>query len=326
MKIKYYIMINFLLLSCGSETNNIFTEPVVTDTTVIVLPCSKEQIFANTTTHESCTEVKENVRYIFSNGIPPHEYGPFGGIATLEAQENDFSSCAYPNGISSSVTELIEDPTSPGCSNGIVFGLTIKGIHYSPFARLYWVNPNTGEENKNFIEEADFVLNIDKNGGHVNSVNLYHYHNISKQYYADSLKIDSTKHSPIVGYAADGFPIYYKYLYSNTNDSSSSIKGYSSSYQLKSGNRTGDGVSAPNGAYDGRYVQDYEYVDTLSELGICGNHFAVTPEYPEGTHFYVLTDEWPFIPRCLVGNYVDPSFKIGRNCPPSDAETQCPIQ
>jgi hypothetical protein len=33
----------------------------------------------------------------------------------------------------------------------------------------------------------------------------------------------------------------------------------------------------------------------------------VTPEYPDGTYYYVLTHEFPFVPRCLKG-VVDPSF------------------
>ena len=37
----------------------------------------------------------------------------------------------------------------------------------------------------------------------------------------------------------------------------------------------------------------------------------------------MLTDNWPYIPRCLNGAQVDNSFQIGPNCPPSNAEEAC---
>jgi hypothetical protein len=70
-------------------------------------------------------------------------------------------------------------------------------------------------------------------------------------------------------------------------------------------------------------LQDYEYIESNSELDDCGGRFAVTPEYPEGTYYYVLTDNWPYIPRCLNGSQVDNSFQIGPNCTPSNAEESC---
>ena len=47
----------------------------------------------------------------------------------------------------------------------------------------------------------------------------------------------------------------------HANDNSSSMKTLSSSYQLKSGERPGDGDSAPCGPYTGVYSADYEYVE-----------------------------------------------------------------
>ncbi len=44
-----------------------------------------------------------------------------------------------------------------------------------------------------------------------------------------------------------------------------------------------------------------------ADLDQCNGRFAVTPEYPNGTYHYVLTDAFPFIPRCWMGN-PDSSF------------------
>ena len=238
------------------------------------------------------------------------------------AQDFEYSMCRFPT-ISTTTTQLIEDLSLTGCSGGIVFGISQVGILYSPFARLYFVNPNTQQENLDFHEEAVNVLNMDINGGHVNTLGRYHYHLAPLSYIVNDLKIDGTSHSPILGYAADGFPIYYKYLNSSPMDANSSITTFESSYSLKTGTRSGDGITAPNGAYDGNYYEDYEYVLSMSELDECGGRFGVTPDYPQGTYYYVLTDNWPYIPRCLNGTNVDNSFGIGSNCNASTSDQDC---
>jgi hypothetical protein len=284
--------------------------------------CGPEIVFANETTNAVCFEEIDPVRKCYTNNIPDHEYGPFGGMNTLEGQDFDYSMCLFPE-LGTSTTELIEDPDSQGCGNGIIFGISIQGVNYSPFARLYWVNPTTMEENLDWHIEADFTLNMDLNGGHVNMVSRYHYHNIPTDYFINDLNIDGTSHSPIIGYAADGFPIYYKFLYTDGDNPNSGISDFESSYALKAGSRPGDGISAPDGVFDGNYVEDYDYTSSLSELDECGMRFGKTPDYPEGTNYYVLTDNWPYIPRCLKGKFVDNSFRLGQNCPESTAFDDC---
>lgn len=284
--------------------------------------CNPDQIFDNDSTNAFCFEIQDNIRKCYSNNIPSHEYGPFGGTGVLVAQEFDYSMCLYPE-LDNTLTYLFEDLESPQCGGGIVFGVSDIGINYSPFARLYFVNPNTLEENTNFHEEAEFILNMDLNGGHVNTLGRYHYHTAPIDYFLNDIQLSETSHSPIVGYAADGFPIYYKYLYTEPNNSESGVSAFNSSYSLREGERNGDGVTAPSGAYDGQYYEDYEYLPSLSELDECGGRFGVTPEYPNGTYYYVLTDNWPYIPRCFKGMYPDNSFKIGPNCPNSSAADDC---
>ncbi|WP_081979182.1 YHYH protein [Lacinutrix jangbogonensis] len=284
--------------------------------------CDPSAIFANETTNAVCFDIVDHVRKCYTNNIPAHQYGPFGGMNTIAGQDFEYSMCLYPE-LTTTATEIIEDPSSQGCGGGTIFGVSDQGVNYSPFARLYWVNPNTQEENLDWHVEADFTLNMDLNGGHVNNVSRYHYHNIPTDYFNNDLNIDGSTHSPLLGYAADGFPIYYKYLYSDPNDVNSNVSSFNSSFQLKSGSRPGDGITAPNGIYDGNYVEDYDYNNAISELDECGGRFGVTPDYPEGTYYYVLTDNWPYIPRCMKGMYVDNSFKIGPNCPDSTAVIDC---
>ena len=297
------------------------TDPYVAETAPA---CDPANIFANETTNAVCYDIVDHVRKVYTNNIPAHEYGPFGGNNTIAGQDFEYSVCLYPE-LTTTATEIIEDPLSQQCGGGTIFGVSDQGINYSPFARLYFTNPNTAEENLDWHIEADYELNMDLNGGHVNNVSRYHYHNIPTDYFNNDLNIDGASHSPLLGYAADGFPIYYKYLYSDPNDTNSSISAFSSGFQLKAGTRPGDGITAPNGTYDGNYVEDYEYINANSDLDECGGRFGITPEFPDGTYYYVLTDNWPYIPRCLKGMYVDNSFKIGPNCPISTAVTDCSL-
>lgn len=284
--------------------------------------CNPATIYSNDTTHAVCFEILGNIRKCYSNNIPNHTYGPFGGGNTIQGQDFDYSMCLYPEmGLSS--TELTVDTNSQGCGNGIIFGISMHGVNYSPFARIYWVDTSTLQENLAWNVEADFILNMDINGGHINNISRYHYHNIASDYFLNDLNINGTSHSPIVGYAADGFPIYYKYLYTNPTNPGAGLSAFQSSYALKSGNRPGNGISAPNGPYDGEYIQDYEYIAAQSVLDECGGRFGITPDYPTGTYYYVLTDNWPYIPRCLNGKFVDNSFKLGPNCPISTAGIDC---
>lgn len=134
------------------------------------------------------------------------------------------------------------------------------------------------------------------------------------QGYLDALHVDGST-MVLIGYAADGFPMYYKYAYSDAMDAGSAAAVMRSSYELRSGERPGDGVSAPCGAYNGKYVADWQYSAMLGDLDECNGRFGVTPEFPNGTYYYMLTDEFPHIPRCFMGT-PDASFQLGPGGPP----------
>lgn len=119
-------------------------------------------------------------------------------------------------------------------------------------------------------------------------------------YAADGLYvINSTQHSPLVGYAYDGFPIYGAYGYANT-DGTGGITRIQSSYQLRTiteRNTSPTGATVTNGApinttYPlGYFREDYEYITHADPfyLDEHNGRFAVTPEYPEGTYAYYCT-------------------------------------
>ena len=129
----------------------------------------------------------------------------------------------------------------------------------------------------------------------------------------------------LVGYAADGFPIYSEYAHADADDASSKLRKMKPSFRLKKGARPG-GDDAPGGKYDGTYNQDFEYIEGLGDLDECNGRTGVTPEYPDGTYYYVLTDRFPFIPRAFRGT-PDESFERrrgGRNGPGNDDDRRHP--
>ena len=93
----------------------------------------------------------------------------------------------------------------------------------------------------------------------------------------------------------------YALAYSDANDLNSTVIQMTSSYQLKSGDRLGDGVTAPCGVYTGVYTADYEYINNLGTLDEANGRSGVTPEYPNGTYYYVITENFPIIPRYFKG-------------------------
>jgi hypothetical protein len=103
----------------------------------------------------------------------------------------------------------------------------------------------------------------------------------------------------LVGYALDGFPIYARYGYTTATDATSALKVMQGSYRLKATADTGrpSATTYPLGAFR----QDYEYVAGLGDLDECNGRTGVTPEFPQGTYHYYITDSYPFIQRCVKG-------------------------
>ena len=120
--------------------------------------------------------------------------------------------------------------------------------------------------------------------------------------------LTNKSHSPILGWAYDGNPIYgsfgYENPYQDVSASNPTIKRMGSSWRLKSTR----GSNAPNEAtYSlGRFCNDYEYVERLGDLDANNGRFCVTPEFPNGTYAYFMTtdsNETPTFPYSIGEAY-----------------------
>lgn len=183
-------------------------------------------------------------------------------------------------------------------AQGSVFGIAINGVVMDPGTAEYWQNDRRTGWNYEALGGA-CELGLDRYNAHVQPDGTYHYHGIPEGVLASE---DGSSVPALIGYAADGFPIYGPYGYSDPQ-SKSQVRELKSSYNLKSGSRP----HGPGGRYNGKFTQDWTYVAGSGDLDQCNGRFAVTPEYPDGTYHYVLTESFPFIPRCWMGT-ADTSF------------------
>ena len=100
----------------------------------------------------------------------------------------------------------------------------------------------------------------------------------------DNFGDDGTKHSPIIGWAYDGNPIYGSYGYSNANDKNSSLKKLVSGYTLNTNNIS----NRPSGFSAGFFIDDYKFTNS-GDLDEYNGRYCVTPEFPNGVYAYFAT-------------------------------------
>ncbi len=253
-------------------------------------------VAANTRYKGGAVTIDETARKIkvSSNGVPSHLVGRFpnrGNPHEISGQSFTFSVPAQPK-FSGQTTEL---------TNRLYFGVALNGVPFDPGAAEFWNgNPRSG-----WTYEAmggAVALGLDANYAHVQPNGSYHYHGLPTGLLAD-IGWRSDAASPLIGYAADGFPIYAITAVINGR-----VVEMDSSYQLKPGQRPGG--AAPDGSYDGAFVQDYEYAAGSGDLDECNGALVRTAGYPDGIYAYFLTEDFPVIPRCLKGT-TDRSFAKG---------------
>jgi len=167
-------------------------------------------------------------------------------------------------------------------------GVELDSIAAEPFPHEGIMNSYVNWEWN--LEATNVKICLDCNNAHVQPTGKYHYHG-SPTLYLENVEITSDQ-MILIGYAADRFPIYYNYAYSIANDNTSPIVKMTSSYHLKFGVRIGDGITAPCGTYNGVYSNDYAYISNLGTLDEANGRSEFTSEYPSGTYYYVITDEF----------------------------------
>lgn len=231
-------------------------------------------------------EIIGDERVITSNNIADHHTGRFphaGNPNAIREQSHSWRMPVEP--------ELAAQPTWRRLGP---MGVGVNGVLFDPTA-AEWYQGQRGSIWQYEALSGATALGLDEHHGHVQPNGTYHYHGIPEGLLA-GLDFEEDAHSPIIGWALDGFPIYALF----GANAAGEIVEMQSSWRLRDGARaTGD--AQPGGTYDGTFTADYEYVAGLGDLNECNAAFVVNSDYPDGTWAYFLTESFPVVPRCFIG-------------------------
>ena len=278
--------------------------------------------------------------YIRSSGLGAHVMGPW--------YLNSGRTMLFPNVPVNSKT-IFRFPRTPA-TNGThsltglgAIGYFVDGVSmYDSRDAFYWngsaeVSGNGSWNRDAYVNEG---VTFDAASAHQPGSGQYHYHanppalryllgdhmdySGSTKTYSESTNTP-TKHSPIIGWVRDGFPIYGPYGYSNPTNPASGVRRMISGYALRNGANGTDnltsggrtaipawasraGESAMTGpavstTYPlGRYMEDNAYLGDLINPNTGSNHvlgvdfdlnewntrWCYTPEFPTGTWAYFV--------------------------------------
>ncbi len=256
-----------------------------------------------------------------SNAIPNHDMGDGGDFAhTVVAQDVTYEITTSPTMAATPTTNIWK--ASVALLNG-------GKVDILP-AACYDVSARAGDLGREMIGcgpdlidhpwryDAMSPLNsfgTDIHNAHVQPDGMYHYHaNPNAIFESDCSEVSSA--SPVIGFAADGFPVYGSCISDN-----GSFRNAQSSYQLKDGGgprQTVSGYTTPTGGtgaiassdYDGQFRGDWEYVAGSGDLDECNGGTV------DGQYGYYITDSFPWVLACYSGT-PDASFNPTPTGPPN---------
>lgn len=227
-------------------------------------------------------DTEAGTRTITANAIPNHTTG-------------DFPNEGNPNTISEQNLSYTY-PLNPTFTGNAIFartpGVAINGVKLEP-ATAERAICSSGEVYSIEALQDRVDLGLDINNAHVQPTGEYHYHGKSSLLTSALTGDNDLVH---VAFAADGYMIYY-----------SKSGRYAPSYKVGTNNREGAGCSYSNPATgdevefgptkDGSLDVDWEYLEGQGDLDEC-NGITI-----DGQYIYLMTDEYPYISRCLNGEF-----------------------
>ena len=214
-------------------------------------PNSQPSLTYTSTSTWSCSG---NIRSLAANGIPDHEVGEFpnAGNPNVIVEQNVAASFSLspsetgtatvlggPRGVTGYVLNGVKIDAGTGGSCDDSGNCSLAG--------------NVGSWRIEALSQDTFDFGTDQNNAHVQPDGQYHYHGMPEGFVEKRGGNSSTM--TLIGWAADGFPIYARYGYRVADDADSELVEMIGSYQLVTA------VSANRPNYPmGTFEQDWEYV------------------------------------------------------------------
>ncbi len=306
--------------------------------TVNILTNISEQIYNNDESINAYSiyswSSDELDRILSGNGIPNHEVGTFPNSNcpnSISEQSVNANFTLFPEIISDEGDYGVGGPNSASA-------YALNSVKFDPATAgrcnddgVCSLAQGQGQWNIEALGHDTFDFGDDMNHAHVQPSGEYHYHGIP-ELLLDFLGVGESM--ILVGWAADGFPVYARYGYLEACDINSEIISPQPSWRLKDepdpgrpefltelsggpgGGQTNLDIPIPMGAF----TQDFEYIDGYGDLDECNGRVGVTPEFPNGIYYYMVTDEFPFFSRCLKGNFPSNGGGGGNGSPPNCGE------
>lgn len=260
--------------------------------------------------------------YVKATGIPAYVTGPFlDGNPSLASEQTGY----FKIPLNPVKKEGAPTPTNAGNIGAFVNGVALfdyrDGVAWNPNTNTLCGGPGNppcpGGMGASQAWNRDAIPaereGFDCTKAHPAMGNYHHHQNpsafsldlvvisdVCDLYPSDGLYvIDSTKHSPLLGFAYDGFPVYGAYGYKNA-DGTGGITRIRSGYKLRNittrthyadGTDVADGPAVSATYPLGYFREDYEYTGgSFPEvLDVHNGRFCVTPEYPLGIYAYFCT-------------------------------------
>jgi len=226
-----------------------------------------------------------------TNNIPNHDFndGEQAFPNNVSVQNDSFAVSASPSH-ANAITAISLQTDNAILLNGVKVDLLAAACFGVGDGKV-----GCNDMNQPWRYDPMFTANgfrVDSHNAHAQPDGSYHYHGTPNAFYAEN---DNSAESPVVGFAADGYPIFGPFIEDN-----GSIRKVTSSFRLRSGSRA-TVAGSPGGDYDGTYRDDYEYVAGHGDLDEC-NGMRVN-----GIYGYYISDGFPYILTCFKGT-PDPSF------------------
>ncbi|MBL7943010.1 MAG: YHYH protein, partial [Flavobacteriales bacterium] len=218
-------------------------------------------------------QYNDNYVYVTCTCIPGYDIGPWAGNPNEPANQ-DF------------VFRITRDPqenTGTDVSTPLGhMGVWINGVSmFNPKDAFSYNNMGIWNQNAIIVEGISF----DDCLGHPAPNGEYHTHLNPPCVYDDT---DDEYHSPLIGFAFDGFPVYGAWALDNT-DGTGNIVRMESSYELRNitqRHTLPDGTTLSAGQYGpdvpdnyplGYYIEDYQYTTGLGHLDEHNGRWCITP-------------------------------------------------
>lgn len=257
---------------------------------------SQASLTYTSTSAWTCTDT---TRELTANGIPDHEVGEFPNADNPNTISEQTVSASYTLEPSKTATATVlggPHGSTGYALNGVKIDAGTAGSCDDTGTACSLIG-NVGNWSIEALGQTAFNFGTDDNNAHVQPGGTYHYHGMPEGFID---KRGGNSHAmTLIGWAADGFPIYARYGYSAADDASSELKVVVGSYQLVS--EISDSRPSTDTYSLGTFAQDYEYLEGSGDLDECNGRIGVTPEFPEGIYHYYATDSYPFFQRCVTG-------------------------